>query len=80
MNRKELEELAEKNWHLEDLYKALGQAKKNYKQTEKAESITPNDKDNLHGILARKKSSEIAIIYHKSYGQTKNELSDRLYK
>ncbi|MGB8686926.1 MAG: DUF1822 family protein [Microcoleus sp.] len=80
MNRKELEELAEKNWHLEDLYKALGQAKKNYKQTEKAQSITPNDKDNLHGILARKKSSEIAIIYNKSYGQTKNELSDRLYK
>ena len=80
MNRKELEELAEKNWHLEDLYKALGQAKKNYKQTEKAQSITPNDKDNLHGILARKRSSEIAIIYNKSYGQTKNELSDRLYK
>ncbi|MBE9094629.1 DUF1822 family protein [Tychonema sp. LEGE 07203] len=80
MNRKELAELAEKNWHLEDLYKALGQAKKNYKQTEKAESITSNDKDNLHGILARKKSSEIAIIYNKSYGQTKNELSDRLYK
>ncbi len=80
MNRKELEELAEKNWYLEKLYKALGQAKKNYKQTEKAQSITPNDKDNLHGILARKKSSEIAIIYNKSYGQTKNELSDRLYK
>ncbi len=80
MNRKELEELAEKNWHLEDLYKALGQAKQNYKQTEKAQSITPNDKDNIHGILARKKSSEIAIIYNKSYGQTKNELSDRLYK
>ncbi|MEG4809185.1 DUF1822 family protein [Microcoleus sp. F8-D3] len=80
MNRKELEELAEKNWYLEDLYKALGQAKKTYKQTEKAQSITPNDKDNLHGILARKKSSEIAIIYNKSYGQTKNELSDRLYK
>ncbi|TAD88222.1 MAG: DUF1822 family protein [Oscillatoriales cyanobacterium] len=80
MNRKELEELAEKNWYLEDLYKALGQAKQNYKQIEKAQSITPNDKDNLHGILARKKSSEIAIIYNKSYGQTKNELSDRLYK
>ncbi|MEG4836837.1 DUF1822 family protein [Microcoleus sp. B9-D4] len=80
MNRKELEELAEKNWYLEDLYKALGQAKKTYKQTEKPQSITPNDKDNLHGILARKKSSEIAIIYNKSYGQTKNELSDRLYK
>lgn len=80
MNRKELEELAEKNWYLEDLYKALGQAKQNYKKTEKAQSITPNDKDNLHGILARKKSSEIAIIYNKSYGQTKNELSDRLYK
>jgi len=80
MNRKELEELAAKNWYLENLYKALGQAKQNYKQTQKAENLTPNDKDNLHGILARKKSSEIATIYNKSYGQTKNELSDRLYK
>ena len=80
MNRKELEELVAQNWDLENLYKALAQAKQNYKQTEKIQNLTPNDRDNLHGILATKKSSEIALIYNKSYGQTKNELSDRLYK
>ncbi len=80
MNRKELEELVAQNWYLEDLYKALAQAKKNYKQTERVQNITLNDRDNLHGILARIKSSDIALIYNKSYGQTRNELSERLYK
>lgn len=80
MDRQTLREIAETNWELEDLYKALGQAKRIYKQTEKSENITPNDRDNLHGILAGKKAAEIAKIYGKNYGQTRNELSDRLYK
>lgn len=78
MNKQELREEAAKYWDLENLYLALGQAKQNLNNSYKKEKLSPNDCDNLHGILLGKGSSEIANICGKTIGTTKNELT-RLY-